>query len=146
MLSTRRIGTRGAASRLVHKSSASASATSSSSQQSSKCSAGILSSYLVPTPPSAVAHQHHQGQQVRTNYSSLIDPGSAHSKGPGVGGRAQPWQPEENIDIQKVTQTAIVSPFAILQFFVCIFGTLHFLWVLGSAFLSEHSLHVHCMH
>ena len=57
-----------------------------------------------------MAHQHHQGQQVRTNYSSLIDPGSAaHSKGPGVGGRAQPWQPEENVDIQKVTQTAIVS-------------------------------------
>jgi len=108
MLSTRRIGTRGAVSRLVHKSSASATAASSSSQQSSKCSAGILSSYLAPTPPSAVVHQHHQGQQVRTNYSSLIDPGSAHNKG---GGRAQPWQPEENVDIQKVTQTAIVSTF-----------------------------------
>ena len=112
MLSSRRIGTRGhgAVSRLVHKSSASATVASSSShQQSSKCSVGILSSYLDPTPSSAVAHQHHQGQQVRTNYSSLIDPGSAHSKGPGVGGRAQPWQPEENVDIQKVTQTAIVS-------------------------------------
>ena len=47
-------------------------------------------------------------QQVRTQYSSLIDPGSAN-KGGGIAGTRVPWQAEENIDIQKVTQTAIVS-------------------------------------
>lgn len=47
-------------------------------------------------------------QQIRTQYSSLIDPGSAN-KGGGIAGSRVPWQAEENIDIQKVTQTAIVS-------------------------------------
>ena len=72
----------------------------------------------MPAAAAAAAHQqHHLGQQIRTNYTSLIDPGSASatSKG-GAGGQGSraPWQAEENIDIQKVTQTAIVSQYDLL--------------------------------
>ena len=100
MLSTRRIGARGAY-RLVDMGTASATANSASSA-------------------SMAAHpQHHARQQVRTNYSSLIDPGSAASGGAGGGpGSRAPWQAEENIDIQKVTQTAIVS-FAAYMYDLC---------------------------
>ena len=100
MLSTRRIGARGAC-RLVDMGPASATADSASSA-------------------SMAAHpQHHVRQQVRTNYSSLIDPGSAASSGAGGGpGSRAPWQAEENIDIQKVTQTAIVS-FAAYVYDLC---------------------------
>lgn len=142
MLSTRRIGTHGhgAVSRLVHKSSASATTAASSSSSSHQ------QSYLDPTPPSAVAHQHHQGQQVRTNYSSLIDPGSAaHSKGPGVGGRAQPWQPEENVDIQKVTQTAIVSSLGYsfnLCFIACLLKCLYGIVLHVTSSHSFYTVHV----
>ena len=100
MLSTRRIGARGAC-RLVDMGPASMTANSAS-------------------PASMAAHpQHHARQQVRNNYSSLIDPGSAASSGAGGGpGSRAPWQAEENIDIQKVTQTAIVS-FAAYMYDLC---------------------------
>ena len=101
MLSTRRFGARGAC-RLVDMGPASATANSASSA-------------------SMAAHpQYHARQQVRTNYSSLIDPGSAASgdAGGGPGSRA-PWQAEENIDIQKVTQTAIVSFAACVHDLIC---------------------------
>ena len=66
MLSTRRFGARGAC-RLVDMGPASATANSASSA-------------------SMAAHpQYHARQQVRTNYSSLIDPGSAASGGAGGG-------------------------------------------------------------
>ena len=101
MLSTRRIGARGAC-RLVDMGPAN-SASSASMASHPKCSAGTLTT--LPMPP-----QHHARQQVRTNYSSLIDPGSAAPSGAGGGpGSRAPWQAEENIDIQKITQTAIVS-------------------------------------
>ena len=110
MISTRRVGTCGA-SRLVKNSSAAASAPSQFRERDARiCS---LSCLPTPAPAAAATYPHVRGQQVRTNYSSLIDPGSAH-KGSGGGGRAQPWQPEENVDIQKVTQTAIVSFSALL--------------------------------
>ena len=101
MLSTRRIGARGAC-RLVDMGPASATANSASSA-------------------SMAAHpQYHARQQVRTNYSSLIDPGSAASGGAGGGpGSRAPWQAEENIDIQKVTQTAIVSFAAYVHGLIC---------------------------
>lgn len=119
MLSTRRIGARGAC-RLVDMGPANSASSSASMTSRPKCSAGTLTTLRIPaaaataTATAVAAHpQHHARQQVRTNYSSLIDPGSAASSGAGGGsGSRAPWQAEENIDIQKVTQTAIVSFFA----------------------------------